>query len=134
MDSSLDTTNIILGIMAAVSVLEALLLVGLGIAGWKAYRSAMDLLNVLETRHLAPTMGRVNRVLDDINAVTTTMRDETERVDHAIHRTLERVDDTANRVRSSVAMKTSRLVGFVRGARVVIETLLEDRKPRKAEL
>ena len=131
--SSLETTNLILGIMAAVSVLEALLIVGLGVAGWKAYRAAMEVVNNLESRHVAPAMARVNRMLDDLNAVTTTVKDETARVDHAIHRTLERVDDTAHRVRSTVAAKTSRLVGFVRGARVIIETLLEDRKTHRPE-
>lgn len=133
--SSLATTNLMLGIMAGVSVLEALVLIGMGIAGWKAYRSVMELVDGLEARHVVPTLARVNRMLDDVNAVTTTMKDETERVDRAIHRTLERVDDTAHRVRSSVVAKTSRLVGFVRGARAAIETLLEDDgRPRKTEL
>lgn len=133
--SSLATTNLMLGIMAGVSVLEALVLIGMGIAGWKAYRSVMELVTGLETRHVVPTLARVNRMLDDVNAVTATMKDETERVDRAIHRTLGRVDDTAHRVRSSVLAKTSRLVGFVRGARVAIERLLEDDgRPRKTEL
>jgi hypothetical protein len=131
--SSLETTNLILGIMAAVSVLEGLLILGLGFAGWKAYRSVMEIVNGLETRHVAPTMARVNRMLDDLGTVTTTVKDETERVDQAIHRTLERVDDTANRVRSNIVAKTSRVVGAVRGARVAIETLLGDRQPRPQE-
>ena len=133
--SSLGTTNLMLAIMAGVSVLESLVLIGIGIAGWKAYRSVMELVTGLETRHVIPTMARVNRMLDDVSAVTTTMKDETERVDRAIHRTLERVDDTAHRMRSSVVAKTSRLVGFVRGARAAIERLLEDDgRPPKTEL
>jgi hypothetical protein len=133
--SSLATTNLMLGIMAGVSVLEALALIGMGIAGWKAYRSVMELVDGLETRHVVPTLARVNRMLDDVNALTTTMKDERERVDRAIHRTLERVDDTAHRVRSSVVAKTSWLVGFVRGAHAAIERLLEDDgRPRKTEL
>jgi len=132
--SSLDTTNLMLGIMAAVSVLEALLFIGLGIAGWRVYRSVMSVVSDLEVRHVAPTVARVNRMLDDLAAVTTTVKDETERVDKAIHRTLVRVDDTANRVRSSVVAKTSRLVGLVRGARTAIETLLDDGKPPRTEM
>ena len=38
---NLDTTNLLLGIMAAVSVLEALLLIGVGIMAWKLYGHAM---------------------------------------------------------------------------------------------
>ena len=52
------------------------------------------------------------------------MKEETERVDQAIHTTIDRVDDTADRCASNVRAKTSRIVGFVRGARVAIETML----------
>jgi len=37
------------------------------------------------------------------------------------------VDDTADRVRSNVRVKTSRIVGMVRGARVALETMLHSR-------
>ena len=126
METNLETTNILLGIMAAVSVLEALLIVGLGIAGWRAYRRMLSLVIAVEARHVLPAMARVNRLLDDISAVTATVKDDTERVDYAIHRTIGRVDDTARRMRSNVVAKTSRLVGFVRGVRVAIESLLVD--------
>ena len=128
MENSLETTNIMLGIMATVSVLEALLLIGIAIAGWRAYRSVMETIEGIESRHIAPVMSRVNHVLDDFKSVSGTVKAETDRVDHAIHRTMDRVDDTAKRVRTSVVAKTSRLVGFVRGVRVAIETLLEDHR------
>jgi hypothetical protein len=127
MAGELGTTNLILGIMAAVSVLEALAIIGLGIAGFMVYRRVMDLVNGLETRQIAPAMGRVNAILDDLKVVTARVNEETERVDQAIHRTIDRVDDTADRVRSNVRQKTSRVVGFVRGLRVAMETMLNSR-------
>lgn len=126
MQTSLDTTNLLLGIMAAVSVLEALVLIGAGIVIWKAYARVMAFLKDIEARHVAPTTARVNEVLSDLKAVTATIKDETERVDQAIHRTVDRVDDTARRLRSNVVAKTSRAVGLVRGVRVALETLLGD--------
>ena len=60
-------------------------------------------------------MARVNAILDDVKDVTAKVKEETERVDHAIHTTIDRIDDTADRVRSNVRAKTSRVVGFVRG-------------------
>ncbi len=69
-------------------------------------------------------MVRVNAILDDVKDVTTKVKEETERVDHAIHTTIGRIDDTAERVRANVRVKTSRLVGFIRGARVAIDTFL----------
>src|SRR3954469_19035743 len=120
----LGTTNLLLGIMAAVSVLEALLVVGVGVACWMVYRRVMVLVDGLEQRQVAPAMARVNAILDDVKEVTAKVREETDRVDHAIRTTMDRVDDTADRVRSNVRAKTSRIVGFVRGARAAIESML----------
>ncbi len=124
MEGNLGTTNILLGIMAAVSVLEALLVIGMGIAGYLVYRRVMDVVNVLESKHVAPAMLRVNAILDDVKGVTAKVKEETERVDQAIRTTMDRVDDTADRVRWNVKAKTSRVVGFVRGLRVAIEEML----------
>jgi hypothetical protein len=124
MESQLGTTNLFLGIMAAVSVLQALVLVGVGVAGYMAYRRVTTLMETLEERHVAPAMGRVNAILDDVKVVSAKVKEETERVDHAIHSTIDRVDDTVDRVRWNVRAKTSRLVGALRGARLAIETIL----------
>jgi hypothetical protein len=127
MSGELGTTNLLLGIMAAVSVLEALVILGMGVAGFIAYRRVMELVSGLESRQVAPAMARVNAILDDVKAVSTRVKEETERVDQAIHSTMDRIDDTADRVRSNVRAKTSRLVGFVRGLRVAIEGMLQSR-------
>ena len=127
MTGELETTNLLLGIMAAVSVLEALVMIGLGVAGFIAYRRVMELVAGLETRQVAPAMARVNAILEDVKDVTAKVREETERVDHVIHHTIDRIDDTADRVRSNVRAKTSWVVGVVRGLRVAIEGMLQTR-------
>jgi len=124
MESQLGTTNLYLGIMAAVSVLQALVIIGTGIAGFMAYRKVMALVNTLEAQHVAPAMFRVNAILDDVKVVTAKVKAETERVDYAINSTIDRVDDTVDRVRWNVRAKTSRIIGMVRGARLAIETIL----------
>ena len=132
MSGELGTTNLMLGIMAAVSVLEALLLIGMGVAGFMVYRKVMTLVEGLEERQVAPAMARVNAILDDVKGVSTKVKEETVRVDNAIHTTIDRIDDTADRVRWNVRAKTSRLVGFVRGVRVAIEGFLSTRQPSGA--
>jgi hypothetical protein len=127
MTGELGTTNLLLGIMAAVSVLEALVIIGIGVAGYMAYSKVMTLVEGLETRQVAPAMARVNAILDDVKEVTAKVKEETERVDHAIHRTIDRVDDTADRVRSNVRAKTSAIVGFIRGLRAALEDVLHTR-------
>jgi hypothetical protein len=127
MSGELGTTNLLLGIMAVVSVLEALVLIGIGVAGFMAYRKVMELVAGLEARQVAPAMARVNAILDDVKDVTAKVKEETERVDQAIHQTINRIDDTADRVRSNVRAKTSWMVGVVRGLRVAIEGMLQTR-------
>jgi hypothetical protein len=127
MEGNLGTTNIMLGIIAAVSVLEALLVIGLGIAGFLAYRRVMTVVDGLEANHIAPAMARVNLILDDVKGVSARVKEETDRVDYAIRATMDRVDDTAERMRWNVRAKTSRVVGFLRGLRVALEGLLTSR-------
>jgi len=127
MSGELGTTNLLLGIMAAVSVLEALAILGMGVAGFMVYRRVMELIVGLESRQVVPAMARVNAILDDVKVVSSVVKGETERFDHAIRHTMDRVDDTADRVRSNVRSQTSRLIGFIRGVRVVIEQMLHSR-------
>jgi len=124
MEANLGTTNLLLGIMAAVSVLEALVIIGMGVGGFIVYRRVTVLVTELEAKYAAPAMVRVTAILDDVKDVSAKVKEETERVDHAIRTTVERVDDTADRVRSNVRAKTSRVVGFIRGVRVAIEHVL----------
>jgi hypothetical protein len=127
MEANLATTNLMLGVIAAVSVLEALVIIGVAIAAVVVYRRVMAIVDVLESKHVAPAMQRVNAILDDVKDVTTKVKEETERVDHAIRTTMDRVDDTADRVRWNVRAKTSRLVGLLRGLRVALENLMTTR-------
>jgi len=127
MAGNLSTTNLLLGIMAAVSVLQGLLVIGVGVACFVVYRQVMMLIERVEERHVGPSMVRVNAILDDVKGVTAKVREETEHVDQAIRTTIDRVDDTADRVRSNVRAKTSWIVGGIIGLRTVIEQLLTSR-------
>jgi hypothetical protein len=124
MSGELATTNLLLGIMAAVSVLQGLVIIGIAVAGFIAYKKVMEVVSGIEARQVAPAMAKINAILEDVKAVSETVKEETERVDHAIHSTMDRIDNTADRVRSNVRAKTSRFVGFVRGLRVAIEGML----------
>jgi hypothetical protein len=84
----------------------------------------MVLATGIEARQVAPAMMRVNAILDDVKDVTAKVKSETERVDNAIHSTIDRIDDTADRVRTNVRAKTNALVALVRGARMAVESAL----------
>lgn len=133
---NLETTNLLLGIMAAVSILEAICLIGAGIGGFLVYRRVMRLVQELEQRQVGPAMARVNGILDDVKGVTGRVNDEAVRVDHAIRETIDRVDETADRVRARVRYRTARLISVLRGIRAGIDVLLngdtEHRPPAQA--
>lgn len=129
---NLDTTNLLLGIMAAVSVLEALLLIGMGIGGFLVYRKVMRLVNDLEVRQIAPLREKVDAILIDVKTVTARVSQQTERVDHAISGTIHRVDETADRVKGSVRDKLNQALGVVRGVRAVIMSLLNNESEESA--
>ena len=116
----LGTTNMWLAIMAIVSVLEALLLIGMGVGGFLAYRRAMQLVNDLESRQVAPLREKVDAILVDVKAVTASVSQQTERVNHAITGTIDRVDETAGRVSGSVRDKINQAVGMARGIRAIV--------------
>ena len=110
--------------MAVVSVLEALLLIGLGVGGFLIYRRVMQLMTDLEARQIAPLREKVDGILADVKAVTARVHHEAERVDHAIHGTIDRVDHTAEHLKSSVMDKVNHAAGVVRGVRAAIVSLL----------
>jgi hypothetical protein len=141
MEIDLGTTNLLLGVMAGVSLFQALLLIAAGIAGYRLYRRVTTLASTLEAQHVAPALARVNSLLDattvgvnavlhDVKGVTATIKDETERVDRALHHTVDRVDHTVNRVRGNVRGTAIRVAGLIHGLRVMIETLQSADRPR----
>ena len=121
----LQTTNVALIIMAVVSVLEALVLIGIAVGGFLVYRRVMQLVTDLEARQIAPIREKVDAILGDVKAVTARVNSEAERVDDAIHGTINRVDHTAEHLKSSVMDKVNSAAGIVRGVRAAIVSLLQ---------
>ena len=134
-DGNLNTTNILLGIMAAVSVLQALVLIGVGVFAFRLYRQALLTIQEIEQRQVAPLaahvhalMARVDAIVGDVKDVTGRVTRQTERVDTAIHHTMHRVDETADRVRDSIGSRMSQLMGLVHGVICAVQSLFTGRR------
>jgi hypothetical protein len=124
MGGDLGSVSVPLWIMAVVSVLQALLLIGIAVGGYLLYSRATTLMTDLEARQIAPLREKVDAILTDVKGITARVNQQTERVDHAITGTIDRVDDTAHRVRVGVHDKVNQAAGVVRGVRAVIMSLL----------
>src|SRR5687768_4402525 len=123
----LQSLSVPLWIMAVVSVLQALVLIGAGVAGYLAYSRVMTLVNDLEARQIAPLREKVDAVLLDVKSITARVSQQTERVDPAISGTIELADCRAIGVRAAVEDQRSQALGGVRGLRAVISALLQRR-------
>ena len=121
MSGELGTTNLLVGIMAAASVVNTLVIIGLGVALVIAYRRIAVLVSGIEARHVAPAALRVNAILDDVKIVTASVKDQTERVDHAMNAAVDWIDDAADRVRASAHARVNPAVACVRGLCAAIE-------------
>jgi hypothetical protein len=134
----LHTTNVALIIMAVVSVLEALVLIGVWISGFVVYRRVMQLVTGLErlvtdleARQIAPVREKVDAILGDVKSLTARVNSEAELVDQAIHGTINRVDNTAEHLKSTVRDKVNEAAGVIRGLRAAIVSLLQtDHRPK----
>jgi len=113
---NLDTTNLLLGIMAAVSVVEALLLVGVAVMAYKLYVQAMQTVREVEARQIAPLVARANGLMVRANAVLSTF---------------DRAEDPAARRRSSMASRVYQVLTLVHTARAAVDGFLHHN--RRAE-
>ena len=68
--------------------------------------------------------AKVDAILGDVKTLTARVNEEAERVDQAIHGTINRVDNTAEHLKSTVRKKVSYVAGMVRGVRAAIVSLL----------
>ena len=80
----LTTTNVLLGIMAVVSLLEAAAVIALLWGGFLMYRRMTHLIVRVEERQIAPAMARVNAILDDVKGVSGTVRGAADTADAGV--------------------------------------------------
>ena len=130
-DGNLNTTNALLAVMAAVSVLQAVVLVAAGIVGVRLYRQVTRTVREIEQRQIAPLAARVETLLARVDDILADVKGVTGRVT----RSTERIDATADRVRTSVASRISRLAGFMHAVRSAVTHMWNgERGPRASAL
>jgi len=135
-DGNLNTTNILLGIMAAVSVLQALVLIGACVLALRLYRQTLKTITDIEERQIAPLtasvaglVGTVDEILADVKDVTTRVARQTERVDEAVHDTMHAAEDTARRAVDSATPRVLRIAKLAFGVTCALQDLFSGRRP-----
>jgi hypothetical protein len=108
MSADLTTTNVFLGIMAAVGLLQVAAVAAAAVAGYVIYRRVLSVLNGLEERQVAPAVARVNAILDDVKGVTSTVKKETGHLERLVEWLVEGV--SRKRRRASAEEASSRVM------------------------
>jgi len=81
MTTDLHTTNILLGVMAAVSLAELLAVIAITVGALYVCRRIVQVAKRFEDQQVAPAVSRVTAILDDVKTVTFSVRQEAGRLE-----------------------------------------------------
>lgn len=125
---NLDTTNLLLGIMAVVSIVEAVVLIGAGVMAYRLYTHAMQTMREVEARQIAPLVARANALMTRADAILGDVKEVTSRVSNRT----ERVDTAIRNTTSSVSSRVQRVLTLVHTARAAVDGFFHNRRAEQA--
>jgi uncharacterized protein YoxC len=114
----LTATNVWLGIMAVVSVIEFLIVAVIGVMGFKLYKKVNALIERTESAYIAPLSAKVNMVADEAREVVR-------KVQHVEQRVSGMVDNVQNVARGvgDVAQHAWPVLGTFRAVTAAVSSL-----------
>ncbi len=128
MDATFATTNVLLGVMAAASLLEILVFASIALAAWRIYTQAMVVVTQAQ-QQVEPVIARLNEVVARLDGAAADVKDITARaatgaarVDAAVGAALAVASLGAGGATASLARRALHLVGLARGARAAYKS------------
>ena len=131
-EDTLRTMNVWLAITAVVTLVQVLIGIAIVVGGYLVYRRVMVVVDELERRQVAPLVSRVSGILDDVNGVTTCVRERAERVDHAISSAVGFEGDTRRRVEVNLWGTSRGALAVLVGVLAAVEAILRIRNENTA--
>jgi len=119
--SDLTMTNVWLGVLAVISLIEFLMIAAAGLLAYKAYRQVMTVVDNVERVHIAPLRARVDAILDEVEAITGKVK----QAQNSVTAVLYGAAHAGTAVAGTVKSKTWPIVGLIRGVRVAANAILE---------
>src|SRR4029453_10996292 len=113
-------TNTWLGILAAISVIQFLIMCVAGFLAYRMYQKTMATIETVERVHIAPLRARVDSVLDQVQLMTDKVRHAQESISDALHP----VTGTGSAVAGAVKSKAWPIVGIFQGLKSVATTMM----------
>jgi hypothetical protein len=119
--NDLTMTNVWLGILAVISLIEFLMIAAAGLFAYKAYKQVRATVEAVERVHIAPLRARVDAILDEVEVITGKVKHAQDSVSSALHTAANAGNILAGTVRS----RTWPILGIIKGVRTAAATLLD---------
>src|SRR5689334_20284351 len=119
--NDLTMTNVWLGILAVISLIEFLMIAIVGLLAYKAYRQMMAVVENVERMHIAPLRARVDGILDEVEAITGKVKHAQDSVAAALHGAASAGSVFAGTVKA----KTWPIVSVFKGVRMAAAAILD---------
>ncbi len=118
----LTMTNVWLGILAVISLIQFLMVCAAGIFAYRMYQRAMTTLETVERVHIAPLRARVDAMLDQVQTVVNKVKHTQESVSDAFRH----VTGTGNAVADAVKSKTWPIIGILQGLKSAAASVIRN--------
>ena len=128
MQADLHTTNVILGVIAGISVFQTLMLMTFAVGAYVWSQRLARQLQELEAQTVKPAIARVNAILDEVHDVSRRVSERTHQVDEVVQHTIDHVDRAATLARLGVRMGTARTMALMWGVRTAFRVLFGNRQ------
>jgi hypothetical protein len=125
----LTTSNVWLGILAIVSLIEFLMICAAGFFGYRLYQKVMATLDNVEREHLRPLHARADNILDEVQRITDKVRHAQDSVSDA----LKHVAGTGNAVAWAVKSRTWPILGVLQGLKSAASTVMKNGRKGSAD-
>src|SRR5436853_7798750 len=119
--NDLTMTNVWLGILAVISLIEFLMIAAGGLFAYKAYKQLMTAVEAVERVHIAPLRARVDAILDEVEIITGKVKHAQESMAAALHTATSAGSVLADTVKA----RAWPIFGVIRGVRTVASALLQ---------
>jgi hypothetical protein len=127
--NDLTMTNVWLGILATVSLIQFLMIVAAGVFAYKAYKQAMTVMETVERVHIAPLRARVDALLDEVEVITGKVRHAQDSVSAAFQTATSAGSLIADTMRS----KTWPILGIIKGVQMAASALRHHRNGKHGQ-
>jgi hypothetical protein len=119
--NDLTMTNVWLGILAVISLIEFLMIAAMGLFAYKAFKQVMSVVENVERVHIAPLRARVDAILDEVEVMTGKVKHAQDSVSSALHTAANVGSILAGTVKS----KTWPILSIIKGVRMAATAIVE---------